>query len=197
MASRVFQAPNSSLVSISFDSPDPGWAANIANAVAQGFTDLNLERRYGSSAYSRKFLEEKLAELKVKLEESEKALVEYQDKEQIITSKGKDQQPLADSDLLSLNSALQGVRTERIRAQELWQQAERTPGLALPQIMNDKSIAALREKRAFLASEYQEKLATFKPDYPDMRRLKAQIAQFDSEIERAATTDQRVAQSPI
>ena len=95
----VFQAPNSSLVSISFDSPDPGWAANIANAVAQGFTDLNLERRYGSSAYSRKFLEEKLAELKVKLEESEKALVEYQDKEQIITSKGKDQQPLADSDL--------------------------------------------------------------------------------------------------
>ena len=184
----VFQAPNSSLVSISFDSPDPGWSANIANAVAQGFTDLNLERRYGSSAYSRKFLEEKLAELKVKLEESEKALVEYQDKEQIITSKGKDQQPLADSDLLSLNSALQGVRTERIRAQELWQQAERTPGLALPQIINDKSIAALREKRAFLASEYQDKLATFKPDYPDMRRLKAQVTQFDSEIERAATT---------
>ena len=184
----VFQAPNSSLVSISFDSPDAGWAANIANAVAQGFTDQNLERRYGASAYSRKFLEEKLAELKVKLEESEKALVEYQDKEQIITSKGKDQQPLADSDLLSLNSALQGVRTERIRAQELWQQAERTPGLALPQIMNDKSISALREKRAFLASEYQEKLATFKPDYPDMRRLKAQIAQFDSEIERASTT---------
>ena len=54
--------------------------------------------------------------------------------------------------------------------------------------MNDKSIAVLREKRAFLASEYQEKLATFKPDYPDMRRLKAQVAQVDSEIERAATT---------
>jgi capsular exopolysaccharide synthesis family protein len=184
----VLQAQNSSLVSISFDSPDPAWAAKIANAVAQNFTDLNLERRYGASTYSRKFLEEKLAELKVKLEEAERAVVEYQDKEQIITSKGKDQQPLADSDLLSLNAALQGVRTERIRAQELWQQAERTPGLALPQIINDKSIATLREKRAFLASEYQEKLATFKPEYPDMRRLKAQIAQFDSEIERAAVT---------
>jgi capsular exopolysaccharide synthesis family protein len=184
----VHQAPDSSLVSISFDGPDPGWAQNIANAVAENFKDLNLERRYGASAYSRKFLEEKLEELKIKLEESEKALVEYQDKEQIITSKGKDQQSMPDSDLLSLNSALQGVRTERIRAQELWQQAERTPGLGLPQIMNDKSMAALREKRAFLASEYQEKLATFKPDYPDMRRLKAQVAQFDSEIERAATT---------
>ena len=73
----VVQAPNSSMVRISFDNPDPGWAQTIANAVAQGFTDLNLERRYGSSAYSRKFLEEKLAELKVKLEDSEKALVAY------------------------------------------------------------------------------------------------------------------------
>ena len=77
------------MVRISFDSPDPIWAQTIANAVAQGFTDANLERRYGSSAYARKFLEEKLAELKVKLEDSEKALVAYADKEQIITSQGQ------------------------------------------------------------------------------------------------------------
>ena len=63
----------------------------------------------------------------------------------------------------------------------------------MPQILNDKSIAALREKRAILASDYQEKLAMFKPDYPDMRRLKAQIAQFDAEIERAVTIINRVA----
>jgi capsular exopolysaccharide synthesis family protein len=184
----VVQAPNSSIVRISFDNPDPVWAQTIANAVAQGFTNFNLERRYGSSAYARKFLEEKLAELKVKLEDSEKALVAYADKEQIITSKGKDQQPLADSDLVSLNNALQQVRTERIRAQEQWEQASKTKDLVvLPQLLNDKSIQVLREKRALLVSDYQEKLAMFKPDYPDMRRLKAQIGQFDTEIERAMT----------
>jgi polysaccharide biosynthesis transport protein len=181
------QAPNSSVIRISFDSPDPTWAQTIANAVAQGFTDANLERRYGSTAYSRKFLEEKLAELKIKLEDSEKTLVAYAEKEQIITTKGKDQQPLADSDLVSLNAALQQVRAERIRAVEQWEQTSKTKELILPQVLNDKSIAALREKRAILASEYQEKLATFKPDYPDMRRLKAQLAQFDSEIERAVS----------
>ena len=57
----------------------------------------------------------------------------------------------------------------------------------MPQVLNDKSIQFLREKRAMLVSDYQEKLAMFKPDYPDMRRLKAQIAQFDAEIERALT----------
>jgi succinoglycan biosynthesis transport protein ExoP len=183
----VNQAPNSSLVTISFESPDPAWAQKIPNVVAEGFTESNLERRYGASKYARKFLEEKLEDLKIKLEDSERALVAYEDKEQIINTRGKDQQPLADSDLLALNAALQQVRTERIRAQELWEQASKNKGLALPQILNDKSIGALRDRRATLVSDYQEKLATFKPDYPDMRRLKAQIAQFDAEIERAVT----------
>src|SRR5262245_55466657 len=94
----VSQGPNSSLMDISFDSPDPGWAARIANAAAETFTQENLDRRYGSSKYARKFLEEKLEDLKVKLEDSEKALVAYEDKEQIINTKvEKEQQPLADS----------------------------------------------------------------------------------------------------
>ena len=184
----VDQAPNSSLMTISLDSPDPGWAQKIVNAVAENFTESNLERRYGNSKYARKFLEEKLEELKVKLEDSEKALVAYEDKQQIINTKvGKDQQLLADSDLAALNTALQQARTERIKAQELWEQASKNKGLPLPQIVNDKSIAVLREKRAMLASDYQDKLAVFKADYPDMRRLKGQIAQMDAEIDRAVS----------
>ena len=156
--------------------------------MAENFTEANLERRYGASKYARKFLEEKLEDLKVKLEESEKALVAYEDKEQIINTKvGKDQQPLADLDLVALNSALQQVRTERIKAQELWEQASKNKGLALPQIVSDKSIAVLREKRATLAADYQDKLAVFKADYPDMRRLKGQIAQMEAEIDRAVS----------
>jgi capsular exopolysaccharide synthesis family protein len=180
----VNQAPNSSLVTISFHGPDPAWAQKIANAVAEGFTEANLERTYGTTAYSRKFIEEKLEDLKVKLEESEKALVAYEDKEQIVSISGKDQPQLVDSDLISLNAALQQVRTERIKAQELWEQGSQK-GMSLPQVLNDASIAALRQRRTVLTSDYQDRLQTYKPDYPDMRRLRAQIAQVDVEIERA------------
>ena len=41
----------------------------------------------------------------------------------------------------------------------------------------------MRGKRAELMSEYQEKLNLFKPDYPDMRKIKAQIDQIDREIQ--------------
>src|SRR5262245_19036542 len=43
----VAQAPDSSLINISFDGPDPAWAQKIVNTVAENFTESNLERRYG------------------------------------------------------------------------------------------------------------------------------------------------------
>ena len=172
---------NSRLVRISIDGPDPRWAATVVNAVADEYVNSNLERRYGATAYARKFLEEKLAELKIKLEESERALVAYQQKEQIVTA--KDRQPLADADLAALHTALQGVRSERIAAEQLWKEASRGEvTLSLPQVLEDKSIQMLRDKRASLVADYQEKLGMFKPDYPDMRRLNAQIGQLELEI---------------
>lgn len=177
---------NSRLVTISFDSPDPEWANKIANGVADSFISANLDRRYGASAYARTFLKERLEELKIKLEESERALVAYAEKEQILTVKG--QPSIADSDLTALQSALQKVRTERINAQELWEQADKSKGLALPQLLSDKSIQGLRDRRATLMGEYQDKLALFKPDYPDMRKIKAQIDQIDRDIQSTAST---------
>ena len=78
---------------------------------------------------------------------------------------------------------MQKVKTERIRAEELWAQASKSKGLALPQILNDKSIQQLRERRVALTSEYQQKSPLFKPDYPDMRKIKAQIDQIDRDIQ--------------
>ena len=169
------------------------WAARIANGVADSYVTSNLERRYGATAYARNFLKERLEELKLKLEESEKALVAYAEEKELIgdvkaiSKDGKESgQSLADSDLAALNAALQGVVAERIHAQELWEQADSSKELGLPQILEDGAIKALRAQRATLMVDYQNKLSTFKPDYPDMLRLKAQINQIDQEIKSAA-----------
>ena len=82
--------PNSSLVRISFDSPSPVWAQRIANGVADSYVTTNLERRYAATAYARTFLKERLEELKLKLEESEKALVAYAEQKELISEGGKD-----------------------------------------------------------------------------------------------------------
>jgi polysaccharide biosynthesis transport protein len=189
----IAPVPNSSLLRISFDSSSPTWAQRIANGVADSYVTSNLERRYGATAYARNFLKERLDELKLKLEESEKALVAYAEEKELIgdvkalSKDGRESnQSLADSDLAALNAALQGVVAERIHAQEMWEQANSSKELGMPQILDDAAIKALRAQRAGLMADYQNKLSTFKPDFPDMLRLKAQMNQIDQEIKLAA-----------
>jgi len=172
----------SNLVKVSFDSPSSDWAQRVANGIADSYIKLNLDRRYSATAYARNFLKERLQELKLKLEESEKDLVAYSEQKQLIND---DKHSIAESDLAALNGALQKVVAQRINAQQLWEQANSSNGLALPQVLQDSSIQKLMWDRAALTTEYQNKRATFTPAYPDMLKLKAQINAVNREIDSA------------
>jgi polysaccharide biosynthesis transport protein len=174
--------PNSALVRLSFDDPSPSWARQIVDAISEAFIKTHLEHRYEATAYARNFLQDQLAQIKLKLEQSERTLVAYAQKQQIVNLDDR-QPPLAAADLLAINSELAKVRAERIQNQQLWQQAESTSGLGLPQFLADQSIQMLRDKRATLETDYQDKLNTFKPDFPDMRKLRAEIKEIDREME--------------
>ena len=67
---------NSRLVKISYDSPRPAEAAAVANAFANNFINMNLERRFEASSYATRFLQEQLQQARANLEDSEKRLVE-------------------------------------------------------------------------------------------------------------------------
>lgn len=174
--------PNSTLVSISFDSPDPVFAARIANAFAELFISSNVERRTDSTAYAAKYLEERLALMRQKLEESEKALVEYSQAEQIIAI--DEQGDLSTQNLTGLNSALAVAQSARIATESRWRQAQNTPVRSLPDVIENELVQTLQSKRSELSSEYQDKLRLFKPAYPAMQQLQGQLEELDRQIER-------------
>ncbi len=172
---------NSRLVRVNFDSPDPALAARVANAWSDAFIASNLERRFDASSYARKYLEERLAQLKGRLEDSEKALVDFATLEQIV-SVGENAPSLSAQNLGELNASLAQAQAARIRAQAAWDQARVGNGLGLPQVVASPLVQKLRESRSLLAAQYQEQLRTFKADYPDMRRLAGQVAETDRQI---------------
>ena len=172
---------NSRLVRVNFDSPDPVLSSRIANAWSDAFIASNLERRFDASSYARKYLEERLAQLKGRLEDSEKALVAFATEEQIV-SVGEDKPSLSAQNLSELNAQLAQAQSARIRAEADWNQARAGDGLGMPQVVQSPLIQKLRESRSLLAAQYQEQLRTFKADYPDMRRLAGQIAETDQQI---------------
>ena len=173
---------SSSIVQLSFDSPNPQLAKKVVDAVADGFITVNLERRYESSAYARTFLEERLQQLKIKLEESEKESVAYAEAKGIVTTGDSSNQTLSMANLTAANEDLSESTTERLRAELLLQQIESAVDLAVPKILENKSIETMRAKRVELETEYQDKLSFFKPGFPEMKQLEAQINEINRQI---------------
>lgn len=171
---------NSRLARINFDSPDAGLSATIANAVANGFIESNMDRRIDTSSYAKEFLEDRLEQVKIKLQDSEKALAEFAQKEQIVNI--SDRTSLLSGDLSAINSALTNAKQERIDAESRLRQTSGANIMSHPLLLQNEGVQALRSTRAKLEAEYQEKLLTFKPAYPLMLQIKNQIEQLDKQL---------------
>src|SRR5690606_26984734 len=89
------------LVRISFDSPVPAFSVQVANAVAVSFIASGLERRFGANSYAKQYLEDQLKTTKSRLEQSERQLVDFARKENLV-SPGEGGQSLAGQNLAEL-----------------------------------------------------------------------------------------------
>ena len=188
---RVSPTVNSRLVTVSYDSPDPALAQAIVNALTESFIASNLERRFEASSYARRFLEERIEQLRARLEESERELVAYASNEQIINipaASGAGEQggnrgrSLVSASLEALNASLAEAQTRRIATEQRWRAAQASSGLALSEVLSSPTIQQLRQQRAQLVSERQDLLERFQPEYPKVRQATAQIEELDRQL---------------
>jgi polysaccharide biosynthesis transport protein len=173
----------SRLVHVEFRSPDPELSARVVNSWTTNFINSSLERRFEATAYARKFLENKLEQLRVRLQESERALVGYATQQKIISlpagsgSPTSTERSIVADNLASLNAVLTRAVADRIEAQSRLGSA----GSATEALTND-AINALRQRRAELMADYQKLQAQFTPEYPAAIALRRQIEQLDRGI---------------
>lgn len=182
----------SSIVNIRYVSPDPQTAAAVANSLAENFIESNLARRFEANSYAREFLQTRLAEIRRRLEDSERQAVAYAGQNEIIniapTGSGPDgatsEQPLINATLSQANRALADARTTRIAAENRYRQGLNRAGQA--EALQNPTLNALRQQRAQLNTEYQRQLSDFGPEYPAMQAMRAQIAELDRQIDSEA-----------
>lgn len=198
----------SRLVDVSFTSPDTALSARIANAWTRHFIELNLARRFEATSYARRFLEERLDQLRQRLEESERTLVAYASQQGIINipsasaptdgrSSSANERPLLAEDLSTLNRELNQATADRVAAQSRL----RSSGGATAEALQNQGIAQMRSRRAELASEHARLLTQFEPEYPPAVALANQIRELDSAItreeQRVSSTLQATYQSAL
>lgn len=172
---------NSRLVKVNFSSPDPELSARVANTYASEFIASGLEHRLQASSFATKYLSERLTQIKQRLQDSEKNFVDFAGQEKIV-SVGEDKPSLPAQNLEELNALLASAQDARIKSEAAWRQARYGSGLALPQVVSNPLIQNLMQTRAQLSADYQQKLSTFKPDYPEMLRLNSQMSEVGRQI---------------
>lgn len=177
----------SRLVGISFTSPDAKLSARVTNTWTTKFIGVTLARRYEATAYARNFLENRLGQLRERLEASERQLVDYASRERLINipavglSDAGGERSIVAQNLAALNAELTAARADRIK------QEARVGGAtdgAVPEALENSTISGLRQKRAELSADYQKLLVQFQPEYPAAKALKSQIDQLDRSIDR-------------
>lgn len=184
---------NSKVTQVAYISPDPAYAARIVNAYAEAFIAANLQRRFDSSAYARKYLEEQLDLAKVRLEASERAQIDYARATGLIdieTSNddkgGSSSTSLLVNNLVQTSNALGTARDDRIRAEERYRTASSGALLSIPEVQASSVIQNLLHEKAGAIADQSRDGQRYLPDHPIMLQHQQRIRSIDQQINTIA-----------
>ncbi|WP_230772227.1 GumC family protein [Sphingomonas sp. Leaf4] len=184
---------DSSAVNVSFSSPDRALSAKVANSFADNFITSNLRRKFDTSAYAREFLENQLRQTRQRLEESERALIDYARSARLIDASsgqsGAQSGPssLTTASLVQLNQNLSQAIADRVKAEQRWRETSATPLMNLSIVQQNPAISSLVQQRAQLRATYQQNNQRYDANYPGQQELQAQINTLGAQITRIAT----------
>ena len=112
---KVTRPPNTYLLLISYRSPDPELAANVANGIADSYIQHSYDIRFRASAGLSTFMEKQMEELKAKMERSSAALAQYEKDLSVINPDEKT--TILSARLLQLNTEFTTAQGDRVRKQ--------------------------------------------------------------------------------
>ena len=176
-----------SLVDVSFSSRSPKLAADVLNALFDGYIELIVSKRYAASEQASKFLNDQIAQLRDEIGERERELNEYGSQRDIL--------PLSSAEapaverIGDVSRALTEATLEKINRLNYYNQLKNAPLGEIPNVPENSLIQRLREQYITLSRQYATRLATVSPEYPEMQRLKSEL---DSATEALANETQNL-----
>ena len=184
----VQEVRDSQLVTISFEAADPEVAAMLANTLADVYIENDLDARLQMTAKATSWLAERLRGLKKKLEQSEKALQEYREREKLVEMGGVT--TLTASQLQDLSQKLVFAQQERAAALAAVRQARQLKNQPLdqmesiPTVLNDPLIKKLREAEAEAERKVSALIKRYGPKHPKMIQARSELNESRTSLQR-------------
>ena len=178
---KVEPIRNSRLVKVHFDAMNPELAAQVPNSLAAGYIQQSLESRFTSMEQARDWLSNQIDILKGKVERADEALQEFGSRHGIVSLDEKEN--IIMQRLTELNDTLTKAESDRMAKEALFRQSKDKDFDSLPTILENKVIQDLKQTLNQLDAQYTKLLETYKPEYPEMVRLRKQVASVEKRLE--------------
>ncbi len=165
------------IVQVGFESPDPRLAARVVNALVSNYTEYNFRTKFDATRQASAWMEQRLAELKSKVEKSQQALVDYERNNSIVAIGGD--QSVMEQRLGNLSQDLTAAQNDLAQKQSLYQLAQANPE-EVGVLVQDPLLQTLQGKIGDLQAQYADTLAQYGPKFPKVVRLHDQLQKIDS-----------------
>lgn len=172
----------SNVLSIQAQSTEPKMASRVANAFAQQYVDQQLAKRREATSEANDWLKKRIADLRGKVQESERAVEQYRQKHDLYATKND---TVIGQQLAALNEELSKSENAVADAQAKLAEAKSQTNAeadSLPAVLQSPLIVQLRAKQAELESRKADLASSYTPKHPKMRNINAQIKDINAKI---------------
>ncbi|HZT71958.1 MAG TPA: polysaccharide biosynthesis tyrosine autokinase [Terriglobia bacterium] len=174
---KVDLLQGTSVIQVAFESFDPALAARVVNTLVNNYTEYNFLTKYDATRQASAWMEQRLDELKDKVEKSQQALVNYEQQHSIVDLGNREN--VMEQRLGSLTQDLTDAQNDLAQKQSLYQLAEANPKQA-GILVQDQLLQQLQQKYGDLQTDYVNALAQYGPNFPKVVRLREQIREVGS-----------------
>lgn len=185
----VYQVDKSRVISIEFQSQDPAFAAQVANAVAEGYLRLQQQAKQDAIKQAGGWLSGEIERLRTRVAEAESKVEEFRVKSNLYV--GPNNNTLSAMSLGELNTQLAAARTKKAdaetKARIIRDILKSGRPVETSEVLNSDLIRRLNEQLVTLRAQLAEQSSTLLGQHPRIKELQAQIN--DLEVQTRAAAD--------
>jgi len=183
---KVTRPPNTYLVLVSYRSPDPRLAAEVANAIANSYIQHTYNIRYRASVGLSSFMEQQLEELKAKMERSSAALAQFERELNVINPEEKTS--ILSARLLQLNTEYTNAQADRVRKEAAYNSVRSGSIEAAQASPQGEGLKKLTERLYEAEEKFAQIRTHFGTNHPEYRKAAAQVAQLKQQLDETLRT---------
>jgi len=172
---------DSRLVDVRYRSANPGLAANVVNTLFEKYIDFNLRMKTESTKLASDFLTTQIEDLKNTLSRKERELQEYSKRKELFYLSGEETTVV--EKFADLNKAFTEAQIYRINKEAVYREMKDKSFENYPEVRTNQLVQNLKKEHSEVEVEYKRKAQIFKDSYPEMQRLKSQMASLQQRID--------------